>query len=182
MTEKEAINVKVGDELWVVVFANAEQVSNPFLRTGRGFEKRYSRPLGIFKTTLKEITERDNKYDWIYVKGRIDNTPFKHLVWEGHYNNIPKDKRPQDYCTHSSDWFVAMYEPKEGPNHKTPNAQFVEHMFFTEEDAKKYFDNKTKAFKKNMKTYMSHLKSEIETAKKNIEDAQKQINYYENIF
>ena len=181
MTEKEAVNVKVGDELWVVVFANAEQVWNPFLRTYGDSSKRYQRPLGIFKTTLKEINERNDKYDWIYVNGRIDNTPFKHLVWEGHYDNIPQGKRCQDYCTHSSDWFVAMYEPKQGPNHKTPNAQFVEHMFFAEEEAKKYFDNKTKTFKKNMKTYMSRLKSEIEAAKKNIEDAQKQIDYYENI-
>jgi hypothetical protein len=183
MTPQETVNLKVGDEFFIVIMSNSYDFNNPFIRTCKSGRSKYYKPLGVFKTKVTEITEKSsipgnkNTLTSYYISGKIDTSEFEHLIWRGRWDELPEGKKSWDYagynwCSHD---FYANFQNPFGDNNSTSNC------FFTKEEAQQYYEKNLKKFNKDVKTYMSHLKSEIEAAKKNIEDAQKQIDYYENI-
>ena len=179
MTSREVLNLKDNEEFYVVVLSNPYELYNPFLRH-EGIVKttKYQKPLGIFKTKFKERTI-EHKYDWSNVDAYIDTTEFDYLYWRGRFDELPAGKALIDYAKYGSDHVYCMVY--DDVNKKNPHEYTSCNMFFTEEEAKKYYDKMLKKFNKDMKTYIAHLKGEIEIAYKNIETAQKQLNYYENI-
>lgn len=191
MTEREAVNVNVGDSLYIVVMSNPVQMHNPFLRTMKNRHTSYRKPLGIFKTTLiskDEDKSVDSSYEdccgkthtikYRKVSGKIDTKPFKHLLLpEGRYDKIPDGMHKYNYTDCSCDWFVAMDDIRG----RTPNASFVENMFLTENEAKDYYNKHLKAFKRNVKTFVAHLESEAENGQRLIDNARAQIREYKHV-
>ena len=172
MTEKEAVNVNVGDSLYIVVMSNPVEMRNPFLRTNKYRHTSYRKPLGVFKTNLiskgEDRTVNSGGVHYRYVNGRIDTTPFKHLLLpEGRYDRIPQGMHKYDYTSISCDWFVAM----DDNGRRTPNASFIENMFLTEKEAKEYYNKNLKAFKRNVKTFVAHLENEAENGQRLIDNA-----------
>jgi hypothetical protein len=179
MTSREILNLKDGEEFYVVLLSSYYQLSNPFLRHyGTIKTTNYQKPLGIFKTKLKDV-KIEHKYDWSTVDAYLDTTNFEHLYWRGRFDELPNDKKITDYAQYTSDHVYCMVYDDE--NKKNPHEHFS-NMFFTEEEARLYYNKRLKKFNKDMKTYIAHLKNEINGAKICMERAQKQIDYYENIF
>ena len=191
MTEREAVSVNVGDSLYIVVMSNPVEMRNPFLRTMKYRHTSYRKPLGVFKTTLI-IKDEDKSVDSSYkdcsgnkhivkyrkVRGKIDTTPFKHLLLPGgRYDTIPEGMHTYDYTSTSCDWFVAM----DDIDGKTPNASFVENMFLTEKEAMDYYNKNLKAFKRNVKSFVAHLENEAENGQRLIDNARAQIREYKNV-
>ena len=178
MTSREILNLKDNEEFYVVLLSSYYQLSNPFLRHyGTVKTTNYQKPLGIFKTKLKNVNI-EHEYDWSTVDAYLDTTNFENLYWRKRFDELPKDKDITEYAQYGSEHIYCMVY--DDINKKNPHEHFG-NMFFTEEEAKQYYDKRLKKFKKDMKTYISHLKSEIELANKNIENAQEQIDYYEHI-
>ena len=180
MTSRELLQLKDGKEFYVVILSNQYQLSNPFLRHyGTIKTTNYQKPLGIFKTKLKDINAK-HEYDWTYLEANIDTTEFEHLFWRGRFDELPEGKELYDYAQFKSDHIYCMVYDNE--TKKNPHEFTSKNMFFTEDEAKQYYDKTLKKFKKDMKTYIAHLKNEIDGAKLCMERAQKQIDHYENIF
>lgn len=183
MTPQETVNLKVGDEFFIVIMSNSYDFNNPFIRTCKSGRSKYYKPLGVFKTKVTEITEKSsipgnaNTPTSYYVEGKIDTSEFEHLIWRGRWDELPEGKKSWDYagynwCSHD---FYANFQNPFGDNNSTSNC------FFKKEEAQQYYDKALKKFNKDTKTYIAHLKNEIDGAKICIERAQKQIDYYENI-
>lgn len=180
MTSREVLNLKDNEEFYVVILSNPYELNNPFLRHyGTVKTTKYQKPLGIFKTKFKDKIVK-HEYDWSYVDANIDTSEFEYLYWRGRYDEIPTGKELTDYAENCRDHVYCMVYDDE--NKKNPHEFTSRNMFFTEDEAKQYYDKTLKKFKKDMKTYISHLKSEIEVAYKNIEEANNQISHYEDIF
>jgi len=184
MTPQETVNLKVGDEFFVVIMSNSYDFINPFIRTCKSGRSKYYKPLGVFKTKVTEITHKSINNNGntaipisYYIEGKIDTSEFEHLIWRGRWDKLPEGKKIWDYAGYNwcSQDFYANFQNPFGDNNSTSNC------FFTKEEAQQYYDKMLKKFKKDMKTYISHLKSEIELANKNIINAQQQINKYESI-
>lgn len=179
MTPQETINLKVGDEFYVVVMSRGYELRNPFIRTCKSGKSTYYKPLGIFKTKVIEI---DDKHENVggkygpsyYISGKLDTSEFKHLIWEGRWDELPEKKYTFDYTGYPwfTDSFYANFQNPFGDNNSTTNA------FFTEAEAKEYYNKEMKKFKKNMKMYMGRLQNEIDQAYNDIEEANREIEKY----
>ena len=178
MTSREILNLKDGEEFYVVLLSSYYQLNNPFLRHyGTIKTTNYQKPLGIFKTKLKNVNI-EHKYDWSTVDAYLDTTNFEHLYWRGRFDELPNDKKITDYAQYTSDHVYCMVYDDINKNN---THEHFSNMFFTEEDARLYYNKRLKKFNKDMKTYIAHLKNEIDGAKICIERAQEQIDYYEHI-
>jgi len=183
MTPKETVNLKVGDEFFIVIMSNAYDFINPFIRTCKYGRSKYYKPLGVFKTKVTEITEKSNIHSdkniptSYYIEGKIDTSEFEHLIWRGRWDELPEGKESQDYAGYNwcSKEFYANFQNPFGDNGSTSNC------FFTKEEAQQYYEKNLKKFNKDVKTYVAHLKNEIELANKNIINAQDQLKKYESI-
>ncbi len=180
ITSRDVIKLKQGEKFWFVVMSEEYKMSNPFLRhCGTVKTTSYQKPLGIFETSFKEIIENKHEYDWTYFKAKIDTSEFEGLFWRGRFDELPEGKESHDYAQfHCDEIYCMVYDD---PKKKNPHEENSRAMFFTEADAKKFYNNEMKKWKRNMKTYITHLKGEIETANKNIEEAEKQILKYSTI-
>lgn len=185
MTPQETVNLKVGDEFFIVIMSNSYDFNNPFIRTCKFGRSKYYKPIGIFKTKVTEITEKSSNIHndkniptSYYIEGKIDTSEFEHLIWRGRWDELPEGKKSWDYAGYNwcSQDFFANFQNPFGDNNSTSNC------FFTKEEAQQYYEKNLKKFNKDVKTYIAHLKNEIEIAYKNIENTKKQIDYYENIF
>ena len=183
MTPQETINLKVGDEFFIVIMSNAYDFNNPFIRTRKYGRSKYYKPLGVFKTKVTEINDQhqitsERGGTSYYIQGKLDTSEFEHLIWRGRWDELHEGKKICDYAGYNwcSQDFYANFQNPFGDNSSTSNC------FFTKEEAQQYYDKALKKFNKDTKTYIAHLKNEIDGAKKCIERAQKQIDCYENIF
>ena len=170
MTVNEMKNLKVGDIIYYVPLSASVEMKNPFLRTDTYRHSNYSNPLGVFKTTITEITNsEENKFSnsgW-HFEGKIDTTPFEHLI-------ATRDgKEYFDRYKNRIHEIVSYYNPE-----CVNDRDIVSHTFLTEAEANDYYKKKLKAFKKNVKTYISHLRNEIEDANRRIQEAETRIENY----
>lgn len=181
MTPQETVNLKVGDEFFIVIMSNSYDFINPFIRTSKAGKSKYYKPLGVFKTKVTKIddqhqitSKRGTSY---YIQGKIDTSEFEHLIWRGRWDELPEGKEFWDYAGYN--WcsydFYANFQNPFGDNNSTSNC------FFTKEEAQQYYEKNLKKFNKDVKTYIAHIKNEIELANKNIINAQNQIKKYESI-
>lgn len=181
MTPQETVNLKVGDEFYIVIMSNQYYFTNPFIRTIKGGKSKYYKPLGIFKTKVTEITEKPitftSKSTSYYIRGKIDTSEFEHLIWRGKWDELPEGKEFYDYAGYRwcSQEFYANFQNPFGDNCSTSNC------FFTKEEAQQYYDKVLKKFNKDVKTYIARIKNEIELANKNIINAQNLLKKYESI-
>ena len=179
MKSRDVINLKLGQEFYIVLMSSSYAMWNPFIRTQVNRPTYYHKPLGIFKTSLREITENSHKYDWTYFKANFDTTEFEHLMWRGRWDDLPEGKEKFDYAESDSDSVYCMVYDDEGK--KNPHEFTSENMFFTYDEAKAYYDKKMKQWKKNMKSYITGLGAEISNAEQNIKEARETIDKFSKL-
>lgn len=175
MTAEQTINLKEGDIVYIVVRSNEYSLNNPFLRTCGSHSTRYQKPLGVFETKVAKIKEYSDDHGSYYISGELDITPYKQILWEGHYDDIPDGMNRYDY----GEYYKSL---NFWGNFKNPFGDDApENIFLTKEEADEYYKKELKKFNKNMKSYLTKLSSEIEYANRNIEEAQKQIDHFKKV-
>lgn len=173
MTKKEALSLKVGDTVYIVLMSHALTMRNPFLRTDKYRHSDYHKPLGFFKTTVQEIKDIFSNYLYFSLTLFLDTTPFKHLLLPG---NIPQGKHIYDYAPGSGGSFRISDD-----NHFSKNSGPEKYLFFTEQEAKEFYQKELKKFTRNVRSYVSHLKDEIDGVQRLILEANEEINKYKFI-
>lgn len=171
MTPEQTINLKEGDIVYIVVRSNEYSLNNPFLRTCGSHSTGYKKPLGVFETKVAKIKEYSNDGSY-HISGELDITPYKQLLWEGHYDGIPDGKKIYEYgeyYTSLNFWgnFKNLFGDY-GPGN----------IFLAKEEADEYYKKELKKFNRNMKSYLTKLNSEIEYANRNIKEAQEQVDHF----
>lgn len=171
MTAEQTINLKEGDVVYIVAMSHKYSLNNPFVRTCKSGKSDYFKPLGIFQTTVSEIKEKTNTAGSWYVSGRFDTTPMEHIIWRGRCDDVPKDKKVTDFVgyEYAYEEYYANYLNAFKDNFNTEN------VFFTEEEAKEFYDKSLKKFRKNMKQYAARLQNEIDRAYRYIKEAENEI-------
>ena len=171
MTPEQTINLKKDDIVYIVAMSNKYNLNNPFIRTNKAGRSYYYKPLGVFKTFVSEIKEKRNDTGAWYVNGRFNPEPMEHIIWRGRYDELPEGKKITNFIgyEYASEEYYANYLNPFGDNSNTEN------VFFSEEEAKDFYDKSLKKFKKNMKQYAARLQSEIDNAYREIKEAENEI-------